>query len=107
MLQSFDLASDKQMREAMKKEKSTLVNMMLKDKNKGLKTQPVKKKEKVISSLFHHFSRPHSAKKNVLRKNSVTLDEDETNMTLFLFFSGAKKKEIRLEFLFHPLYLTS
>ncbi len=44
----FDIAKDKQMREAMKKEKSTLVNMMLQDKNKGLKTQPVKKKEKVL-----------------------------------------------------------
>ena len=59
---------------------------------------------------FHHYFtifQGLTAPKNVLRKNSVTLDEDETNMTLFLFFSGAKKKEIRLEFLFHPLYLTS
>lgn len=41
----FDLARDKQMREAIKKEKSELINLMLQDKNKGLKTQPVKKKE--------------------------------------------------------------
>ncbi|MCA0132123.1 amidohydrolase family protein [Winogradskyella alexanderae] len=44
----FDIDKDKQMREAIKKEKSTLVNLMLKEKNKGLKTQPVKKKEKVL-----------------------------------------------------------
>ncbi|WP_241695502.1 amidohydrolase family protein [Winogradskyella litoriviva] len=41
----FDLEKDKQMREAIKKEKSELINLMLQDKNKGLKTQPVKKKE--------------------------------------------------------------
>ena len=44
----FDIEKDKQLREAIKKEKSTLINMMLQDKNKGLKTQPVKKKEKVL-----------------------------------------------------------
>jgi imidazolonepropionase-like amidohydrolase len=44
----FDLARDKQMREAIKKEKSDLINLMLQDKNKGLKTQPVKKKEKEL-----------------------------------------------------------
>ena len=44
----FDLSRDLQMREAIKKEKSELVNLMLQDKNKGLKTQPVKKKEKVL-----------------------------------------------------------
>lgn len=44
----FDLEKDKQMREAIKKEKSQLVNLMLQDKNKGLKTQPVKKTEKVL-----------------------------------------------------------
>ena len=41
----FDLETDKQMREAIKKEKGELINLMLQDKNKGLKTQPVKKKE--------------------------------------------------------------
>ncbi|MFK7832352.1 MAG: amidohydrolase family protein [Winogradskyella sp.] len=41
----FDLEKDKQMRNAIKKEKSELITLMLQDKNKGLKTQPVKKKE--------------------------------------------------------------
>lgn len=41
----FDLEKDKQMREAIQKEKSELINLMLQEKNKGLKTQPVKKKE--------------------------------------------------------------
>ncbi|MDB9782591.1 amidohydrolase family protein [Winogradskyella sp.] len=44
----FDLAKDKQMREAIKKEKSELTNLMLQDKNKGLKTKPIQKKEKVL-----------------------------------------------------------
>ncbi|WP_296312617.1 amidohydrolase family protein [Winogradskyella sp. UBA3174] len=44
----FDLEKDKQMRESIKKEKNELTNLMLQDKNKGLKTQPVKKKEKVL-----------------------------------------------------------
>jgi imidazolonepropionase-like amidohydrolase len=42
----FDIERDKQSRKAIKKEKSELISMMLKDKNKGLKTQPVKKKDK-------------------------------------------------------------
>jgi len=42
----FDIDRDKQMRTAIKKEKSELMSMMLKDKNKGLKTQPIKKKDK-------------------------------------------------------------
>ncbi|MDN3493405.1 amidohydrolase family protein [Winogradskyella bathintestinalis] len=46
----FDIEKDKQLREALKKEKSELINLMLQDKNKGLKTQPVKKKE---DKLFH------------------------------------------------------
>ncbi|SHH36008.1 amidohydrolase family protein [Winogradskyella jejuensis] len=44
----FDLEKDKQMRKAIAKERSELINLMLQDKNKGLKTQPVKKKEKVL-----------------------------------------------------------
>ena len=44
----FDLEKDKQMRKAITKERSELINLMLQDKNKGLKTQPVKKKEKVL-----------------------------------------------------------
>jgi imidazolonepropionase-like amidohydrolase len=42
----FDIDRDKQSREAIKKEKSELISMMLKEKNKGMKTQPVKKKDK-------------------------------------------------------------
>jgi imidazolonepropionase-like amidohydrolase len=42
----FDLKRDEQMRDAIKSEKSELINDMLKAKNKGLKTQPIKKKEK-------------------------------------------------------------
>ena len=44
----FDIERDRQMREAVKKEKNELINLMLQDKNKGLKTQPVKKKEKEL-----------------------------------------------------------
>ncbi|WP_298894753.1 amidohydrolase family protein [uncultured Psychroserpens sp.] len=42
----FDLKRDEQMRSQIKKEKSELINMMMQAKNKGLKTQPIKKKEK-------------------------------------------------------------
>ncbi len=42
----FDIDRDIQTRTAIKKEKSELIEMMLKEKNKGLKTQPIKKKEK-------------------------------------------------------------
>jgi len=42
----FDINRDKQTRDAIKKEKSQLIEMMLKEKNKGMKTQPIKKKEK-------------------------------------------------------------
>ena len=42
----FDLERDKQSRKAIKKEKSELISMMLKSKNKGMKTQPIKKKDK-------------------------------------------------------------
>ena len=44
----FDLKRDEQMREAIKAEKSELINDMLKAKNDGLKTQPIKKKEKEL-----------------------------------------------------------
>ncbi len=43
----FDLERDKLLRSKIKKEKSELINMMMIAKNKGLKTQPIKKKEKV------------------------------------------------------------
>ncbi|MFN2262304.1 MAG: amidohydrolase family protein [Psychroflexus sp.] len=42
----FSLEKDKQHRENIKKERSQLINMMLKVKNKGLKTQPIKKENK-------------------------------------------------------------
>ena len=42
----FDIERDKNNRKAIKKEKSELVSMMMKEKNKGMKTQPVKKKDK-------------------------------------------------------------
>ncbi|MCX7547153.1 amidohydrolase family protein [Xanthomarina sp. F1114] len=46
----FDIERDKQLRREMKQEKNELTNMMLQAKNKGLKTVPVKKKEK---QTFH------------------------------------------------------
>ncbi|MGY0392895.1 amidohydrolase family protein [Bizionia sp. KMM 8389] len=46
----FDLERDKQARKAMKQEKNELTTMMLQAKNKGLKTQPIVKKE---DKLFH------------------------------------------------------
>ena len=42
----FDIKRDEAMRYAIKKEKSELINLMMQAKNKGLKTQPIKKKEK-------------------------------------------------------------
>ncbi|WP_299224666.1 amidohydrolase family protein [uncultured Psychroserpens sp.] len=42
----FDLKRDEMMRNAIKTEKSKLINAMMQAKNKGLKTQPIKKKEK-------------------------------------------------------------
>lgn len=44
----FDIERDAAMREALKNEKSELINLMLEDKNKGLKTQPIQKKEKEL-----------------------------------------------------------
>ncbi len=42
----FDIKRDEQMRMQIKQEKGDLINQMLQAKNKGLKTQPIKKKEK-------------------------------------------------------------
>ncbi len=42
----FDLDRDQRMRRQIMKEKSELINQMMTAKNKGLKTQPIKKKEK-------------------------------------------------------------
>lgn len=44
----FDLKRDEMIRTQIKKEKSELINQMLQAKNKGLKTQPIKKKEKEL-----------------------------------------------------------
>ncbi|KJD33373.1 amidohydrolase [Tamlana nanhaiensis] len=44
----FDLERDKTMQAEVLAEKSKLTNMMLKAKNKGLKTQPIKKKTKEL-----------------------------------------------------------
>ncbi|WP_353777759.1 amidohydrolase family protein [Winogradskyella sp. 3972H.M.0a.05] len=44
----FDIEKDKRMRAQVQKDKSELINMMMKAKNKGLKTQPIKKKEKAV-----------------------------------------------------------
>ncbi|WP_299395368.1 amidohydrolase family protein [uncultured Gelidibacter sp.] len=44
----FDLKRDEQIRTQIKKERSQLINDMLQAKNKGLKTQPIKKKEKEL-----------------------------------------------------------
>ncbi|WP_223034030.1 amidohydrolase family protein [Hanstruepera marina] len=42
----FDIDLDKQMRDAIKREKNELTTMMLQAKNKGLKTKPIEKKER-------------------------------------------------------------
>jgi imidazolonepropionase-like amidohydrolase len=42
----FDINRDKQMRNSIKKERNTLITQMMQAKNKGLKTQTVKKKDK-------------------------------------------------------------
>ncbi|MGV8813209.1 MAG: amidohydrolase family protein [Gelidibacter sp.] len=44
----FDLKRDEMIREKVKLEKSQLINEMLQAKNKGLKTQPIKKTEKEL-----------------------------------------------------------
>ncbi len=52
----FDINHDKMMRTKIKEEKSKLINLMLQAKNKGLKTQPVKKieKEHLHCDTFNH-----------------------------------------------------
>ncbi|MBT8268079.1 MAG: amidohydrolase family protein [Bacteroidia bacterium] len=42
----FDIEEDKRLREVIKRDKNKLITMMLAEKNKGMKTQPVKKKDK-------------------------------------------------------------
>ncbi|RIA09230.1 imidazolonepropionase-like amidohydrolase [Flavobacteriaceae bacterium MAR_2010_72] len=53
----FDLKKDEMMRTKIQKEKSDLINQMMQAKNKGLKTQPIKKKEK---ELLHCDSMDHN-----------------------------------------------
>lgn len=49
----FDLERDKLLRADIQKEKNKLIQQMLKAKNKGLKTQPIKKKEKELMHCDH------------------------------------------------------
>jgi urease alpha subunit len=42
----FDIERDQKMRTSIQSERNTLIGMMLKEKNKGMKTQPIKKKDK-------------------------------------------------------------
>ena len=42
----FDIEKDKQMRSKIKQERNDLMGMMMKEKNKGLKTQPIKAEDK-------------------------------------------------------------
>jgi len=42
----FDIEKDKQMRSKIKQERNDLMLMMMQDKNKGMKTQPIRAKEK-------------------------------------------------------------
>ncbi|WP_052466968.1 amidohydrolase family protein [Psychroserpens damuponensis] len=58
----FDLKRDEILRAQIKKEKSELINAMMKAKNKGLKTQPIKKKEKdqMHCDYMGHYSQAHS-----------------------------------------------
>ena len=44
----FDIERDKKMRTAIQSERNHLIEMMLKEKNKGMKTQPIKKKDKQL-----------------------------------------------------------
>lgn len=53
----FDIEKDKLMREAIKKEKNELTNLMLEAKHKGLKTKPIEKKDK---ELLHCDSIDHN-----------------------------------------------
>ena len=42
----FDIEKDKQMRSKIKQERNDLMGMMMKEKNKGMKTQPIKAEDK-------------------------------------------------------------
>ena len=44
----FDIERDSKLRETIQEERNELILMMLKEKNKGMKTQPIKKKDKQL-----------------------------------------------------------
>jgi imidazolonepropionase-like amidohydrolase len=44
----FDIERDSKLRESIQNERNDLILMMLKEKNKGMKTQPIKKKDKQL-----------------------------------------------------------
>jgi imidazolonepropionase-like amidohydrolase len=44
----FDIERDSKLRASIQKERNELILMMLKEKNKGMKTQPIKKKDKQL-----------------------------------------------------------
>jgi imidazolonepropionase-like amidohydrolase len=44
----FDIQRDSKLRETIQNERNELILMMLKEKNKGMKTQPIKKKDKQL-----------------------------------------------------------
>ena len=44
----FDSERDKEIRTSIQTERNILIEMMLKEKNKGMKTQPIKKKDKQL-----------------------------------------------------------
>ena len=44
----FDIDRDSKLRESIENERNELILMMLKEKNKGMKTQPIKKKDKQL-----------------------------------------------------------
>ena len=44
----FDIERDSKLRTSIQNERNELIHMMLKEKNKGMKTQPIKKKDKQL-----------------------------------------------------------
>jgi len=58
----FDLEKDLAMRKQIKKERNVLINQMMQAKNKGLKTQPIKKKEKEFlhCDSLDHLNHKHN-----------------------------------------------
>jgi urease alpha subunit len=44
----FDSERDQKIRTSIQSERNILIEMMLKEKNKGMKTQPIKKKDKQL-----------------------------------------------------------